>query len=123
MNGQRGFSLMEALVAIAVFSTAAVGLISLSTNSIRISSQLGDRILARQVAENIAVRTVTDPQLQIIGMSAGEETQRQRSYEWERLITPAPREDLIEIAIRVRVKNEEAVLSEITILHRIRRET
>ncbi|PKP83481.1 MAG: type II secretion system protein GspI [Alphaproteobacteria bacterium HGW-Alphaproteobacteria-18] len=123
MNGQRGFSLMEALVAIAVFSTAAVGLISLNTNSIRISSQLGDRILARQVAENIAVRTVTDPQLQIIGMSAGEETQRQRSYEWERLITPAPREDLIEIAIRVRVKNEEAVLSEITILHRIRRET
>lgn len=123
MRSEQGFTLMEALVAVAVFATAAIGLISLNTNSIRISAQMGDRALARQVAENIAVESITNPELQIIGRSAGEDIQRRRSFTWERDITPAPREDLIEITIRVRTTGEEAVLSEVTLLHRIKGET
>lgn len=120
MSNQQGFTLMEALVAVAVFATAAMGLISLNTNSIRISAQMGDRALARQVAENVAVETVTNPQLQVIGRSIGKERQRRRSFAWERDITPAPRDDLVEVTIRVRVAGEEAVLSEVTLLHRIK---
>lgn len=123
MTDQRGFTLMEALVAIAVFATAAMGLISLNTNSIRISSQLGDRTLARLVAENVAVSTVTDPELQIIGRTVGEQDQRRRHFGWERTITPAQRVDLVEITIRVRIKGQETVLSEVTLLHRIERST
>lgn len=123
MGNQQGFTLMEALVAVAVFATAAMGLISLNTNSVRISAQMGDRALARQVAENVAVETVTNPQLQVIGRSIGEEIQRRRSFAWERDITPAPRDDLVEVTIRVRATGEEAVLSEVTLLHRIKGET
>jgi len=123
MGNQQGFTLMEALVAVAVFATAAMGLISLNTNSIRISAQMGDRALARQVAENVAVETITNPQLQVIGRSIGEEIQRRRSFAWERDITPAPRDDLVEVTIRVRATGEEAVLSEVTLLHRIKGET
>lgn len=119
MSDQRGFTLMEALVAVAVFATAAMGLISLNTNSVRISAQLSERTLARIVAENIAVSTVTDPQLQVVGRTSGAQDQRRRSFEWERTITPAQRADLIEISIRVRSEGEEAVLSEVTLLHRI----
>lgn len=120
MNDQRGFTLMEALVAVAVFATAAMGLISLNTNSIRISAQLGDRTLARLVAENIAVSTVTDAQLQVVGRTAGEASQRRQTFEWERTITPAQRADLIQISIRVKLKGEEeSILSELTLLHRI----
>ncbi|ABI75876.1 general secretion pathway protein I [Hyphomonas neptunium ATCC 15444] len=122
MNDQRGFTLMEALVAVAVFATAAMGLISLNTNSIRISAQLGDRTLARLVAENIAVSTVTDAQLQVVGRTAGEASQRRQTFEWERTITPAQRADLIQISIRVKLKGEEeSILSELTLLHRSER--
>ena len=123
MRAQQGFTLMEALVAVAVFATAAMGLISLNTNSIRISAQMGDRALARQVAENVAVESITNPELEIIGRTAGEEVQRRRSYSWEREVSPAPREDLVEITIRVRATGEEAVLSEVTLFHRIRGQT
>ena len=123
MSNQQGFTLMEALVAVAVFATAAMGLISLNTNSIRISAQLGDRALARQVAENIAVESVTNPDLQIIGRSAGEEVQRRRSFSWEREVAPAPRSDLVEITIRVRVSGDDTVLSEVSLFHRIKAET
>jgi general secretion pathway protein I len=119
MQKQAGFSLMEALVAIAVFATAATGLISLNTNSIRISGQLSDRVLARLVADNIAVETITDPQLLVVGGSTGEDTQRNRTFVWERNVTPAPRPDLIEVTIRVRRQSEEAYLSEVTLLQRI----
>ena len=123
MTDQRGFTLMEALVAIAVFATAATGLISLNTNTIRISGQLGDRTLARLVAENVAVSTVTDPQLQVMGRTTGTEDQRRRSFDWERTITPAQRADLAQITIRVRLKGEEAVLNEVTLLHRVENNT
>lgn len=123
MGNQQGFTLMEALVAVAVFATAAMGLISLNTNSVRISAQMGDRALARQVAENVAVETITNPQLQVIGRSIGEEIQRRRSFAWERDITPAPRDDLVEVTIRVRATGEDAVLSEVTLLHRIKGDT
>ncbi len=120
MSNQQGFTLMEALVAVAVFATAAMGLISLNTNSVRISGQMGERVLARQVAENVAVDTVTDPQFQVIGLISGEDIQRRRAFIWEREISPAPREDLIQITIRVRAKDDQAVLSEITVLHRLK---
>lgn len=123
MGNQQGFTLMEALVAVAVFATAAMGLISLNTNSVRISAQMGERALARQVAENVAVETITNPQLQVIGRSIGEEIQRRRSFAWERDITPAPRDDLVEVTIRVRATGDEAVLSEVTLLHRIKGDT
>ncbi|WP_213271841.1 type II secretion system minor pseudopilin GspI [Hyphomonas sp.] len=122
MQDQAGFSLMEALVAIAVFATAATGLISLNTNSLRISGELSDRVLARQVAENIAVETITDPQLLIIGSATGEDVQRNRDFVWERNITPAPRPDLVEITIRVRRQDQETYLSEVTLLERTRAE-
>lgn len=122
MQDQDGFSLMEALVAIAVFATAATGLISLNTNSLRISGELSDRVLARQVAENIAVETITDPQLLIIGSATGEDVQRNRDFVWERNITPAPRPDLVEITIRVRRQDQETYLSEVTLLERTQAE-
>ena len=122
MQNQAGFSLMEALVAIAVFATAATGLISLNTSSIRISGELSDRVLARQVAENIAVETITDPQLLIVGGATGEDVQRNRDFVWERNITPAPRPDLVEITIRVRRQDQGTYLSEVTILKRTQAE-
>lgn len=119
MSNQRGFTLMEALVAVAVFATAAMGLISLNTSSVRISAQMGERALSRLVAENVAVLTITDPQLQVIGQTEGNEIQRGRTFLWERTIVPAQRADIIEIVVRVRADGKDAVLSEVSLFHRV----
>ena len=56
-----GFTLIEMLVALAIFSLAALALLRLggatATNSARLESQA----LAETVARNIAVETLTDP--------------------------------------------------------------
>lgn len=118
MTSQRGFTLLETLVAVAVFATAAMGMISLNTNTLHISGQLEDRMLARLVAENVVVTTVTDPEFQIAGRTTGEESQRQHLFEWERVIRPASQDDILEITVRVHMKGEAAVLSEVMLLHR-----
>ncbi|MFN3312252.1 MAG: type II secretion system minor pseudopilin GspI [Hyphomonas sp.] len=117
MTRQDGFSLLEAMVALAVFSTAAMGLISLNTNAVRFSGDLGDRVLARQVAENIAVDTLTDPVLQRPGLTSGEETQRQRTYQWERIVAPAGRDGLIQVDIRVRREGSDRLTGHVSFLH------
>lgn len=119
MSGERGFSLLETMVALAVFATAAIGFISLNTNSVRISADLSERTLARQVAENIAVDTVTNPALQVIGTSRGQETQRRQEFEWERIITPAAGEGLVQVEIVVRRAGSTAASARVTLLHLI----
>ena len=117
MSGEQGFSLLETMVALAVFATAAIGFVSLSTNSIRISAELGERTLARQVAENVAVDTVTNPTLQVIGTSKGREVQRRQEFERERIITPAAGDGLVQIEVLVRPAGSDAAAARITLLH------
>lgn len=117
MTRQDGFSLLEAMVALAVFSTAAMGLMSLNTNAVRFSGEIGDRVLARQVAENIAVDTLTDPALQQPGMTSGEQVQRQRTYQWDRIVAPAGRDGLIHVDIRVRREGSDRLTGHVSFLH------
>lgn len=114
---------METLVALAVFATAATGLIALNTNTVRISRELTERSLARQVAENVAVDTVTIPSLQVIGKTEGSENQRRIQFDWERSIAPTPRSGLIQIEILVRRNGNDAVLSQLSLLHLTEPET
>lgn len=123
MKAEAGFSLLEALVALAVFATAAMGLLNLNTNATRISAELGDRVMARQVAENIAVDTLSDPGQQTAGLTQGQETQRQRTYVWERTIVPAGRDSLVEVRIRVRREDSDHVIGQVTFLHLVERDT
>jgi general secretion pathway protein I len=117
MRQEAGFTLLEALVALGVFATAAMGLLSLSTHAVRISSDLGVRVLARQVAENIAVDTLTDPAKQRLGVTRGEEIQRRQAFEWERSVLPAGRDGLIQVEVRVRRSGSDRVAGEVSFLH------
>ena len=123
MKTPKGFSLLETLVALAVFATAAMGITALNTNSVRISQSLEERVLARVIAENVAIDTVTDPSLQVVGRTVGKELQRRRAYTWERMITPASSNGLLQIDIVVRSENNNAALSQVTTLHYSERES
>lgn len=115
MNTQ-GFSLLETMVALSVFSIAAMGLVSLNTQSVRISGELDTRLLARTVAENVAVDTVTAESLGLSPITDGEATQRGRAYEWTRTLEATPRPGLYSVRIEVRARGTAPVLAKLTLL-------
>ncbi|MEQ9505761.1 MAG: type II secretion system minor pseudopilin GspI [Hyphomonas sp.] len=113
---QRGFSLLETMVALSVFSVAAMGLLSLNTQSVRISSELDTRLIARTVAENVAVDTVTSSFENSNLVSTGEQIQRGRIYAWRRTIEATPRPDLFSIRIEVTEGESPVVLARLSLL-------
>lgn len=52
MKGARGFTLLEVLVALAIFALVAASVLTASARSVRTASQLEDRTLAMWVADN-----------------------------------------------------------------------
>jgi len=113
---ERGFSLLETIVALAVFSVTAMGLVSLNTQSVRISRELDTRLLARTVAENIAVDTVTAETLGLSPVTEGVAVQRGRSYAWTRTLEPTPQPGLYSVRIEVREEGGESIVARLSLL-------
>lgn len=113
---QRGFSLLETMVALSVFSVSAMGLLSLNTLSVRTSGELDTRLLAGVVAGNVAVDTVTGAIDMMSPVSSGEDTQRNRNYVWTRTIEPTPRANLYSIQIEVAEPGSDTVLARLSTL-------
>jgi general secretion pathway protein I len=112
----RGFSLLETMVALSVFSVAAMGLLSLNTQSVRISGELDTRLLARTVAENVAVDTVTRSPGRISRTTKGEQVQRRRTFEWTRTIETASGNGLYTVSIDVTEAGSDHVLARLSLL-------
>ena len=111
-----GFSLLETMVALSVFSIAAMGLLSLNTQSVRTSSELGTRLLARTVAENVATDTVTGSFSGANLVATGEQIQRGRTYAWKRTVEVTPRPGLYRIRIEVSEGESPAVIARLSLL-------
>jgi len=96
-----GFTLIEMLVALAIFSLAALALLRLggatATNSARLESQA----LAELVARNIAVETLTDPAPPAFGASRGMAVNGGRRWRWIRTVARSPEARIQQIEIRV----------------------
>ncbi|MFN7177969.1 type II secretion system minor pseudopilin GspI [Hyphomonas sp.] len=111
-----GFSLLETMVALAVFSLAAVGLLSLNTQSARISTELETRQLAQIVAANIATDAVTGKLRGTSPTLRGEQTQLRRTFTWTRTVEAAPGDNLYSIRIDVTEAGSPAVLARLSLL-------
>jgi type II secretion system protein I len=70
-RSERGFTLIEMLVALAIFSLAALALLRLEGATVANTARLGDQAMAQAVARNIAVETMTDPVAPALGSNSG----------------------------------------------------
>jgi general secretion pathway protein I len=108
---ESGFTLLEMLVALAVFSLAALALLRLEGATVRQTGQLDERMIAQLVARNLAVETLTDPAPPPIGASAGETVNGGRRWRWSRVTSRTPDQRLVRVDISVATAGAPSVLT------------
>jgi general secretion pathway protein I len=99
---QAGFTLIEMMVALAIFSLAALALLRLQGATVQNTGRIQDQAIAQVVARNIAVETLTDPAPPTIGVLSGQVTNAGRAWSWTRSTGPSPEPRIQQIAIQVR---------------------
>lgn len=84
---EHGFTLIEIMVALAVFSLAAMALVRLESATIRGASILDETFVAQMVARNVAIEAVTDAQPPTAGRVTGVETNGGQAWTWTRQVS------------------------------------
>lgn len=95
-----GFTLIEMLVALAVFALAAMALLNLSGESTRSAVRVEARTLGGVVAENVAAEAMIAPSL-TVGETAGEVQMAGRVWRWRRIVTGTEVSGMGRIDVRV----------------------
>lgn len=85
---ERGFTLIEMLVALAVFSLAVLALLRLNSFALRQAGELEVRSMGAVVAQNRAVELLTDAGPLALGQSTTSVTNGGRDYRVEVSATP-----------------------------------
>lgn len=100
-GSEAGFTLIEMLVALAIFSLAALALLRLGGATAGNAARIEEQALAQIVARNIAVEALTDPDPLVLGEESGETANAGRRWRWSRSVgrSPEPRIQQIEVAV------------------------
>jgi general secretion pathway protein I len=100
-GSEAGFTLIEMLVALAIFSLAALALLRLGGATATNSASLSDQAIAQIVARNLAVETLSDPQPPVFGTSQGDAANGGRRWRWTRTVSHSPEARIQQIEILV----------------------
>jgi general secretion pathway protein I len=84
-QSQQGFTLIEMMVALAVFSLAALALLRLQGATVSSTAVIETRALGQIVANNLAVEALTDAVPPPLGKSEGVVENGGRKWRWSRI--------------------------------------
>ena len=101
MKGERGFTLLEMLVALAVFSLAVLALLRLETATIRGASTLDDSLVAGLVARNVANDAITEAQPPVSGRTTGSEVNGGQAWTWVRNVRGTGNASIVRVDVAV----------------------
>ncbi|MCJ7421075.1 type II secretion system minor pseudopilin GspI [Sphingomicrobium astaxanthinifaciens] len=102
MAGQRGFTLIEMLVALSVFSIAALALLRIDAYAVSTAANLQENGLARLVAANEAALIASDPAAPVRGQSARQVVNGGQSFAVVTDVAPTPDPRFRAVTITVR---------------------
>ncbi len=105
-----GFTLVEVLAALLIFSLAIVGLSQTGTLSARSVAALDDKMLAGIVADNVLTEA-RYTRLQT-GSRTGQEAQMSRDFDWELETLETDVDGFFQMVVRVRKADDSQVLME-----------
>lgn len=100
-QSEAGFTLIEMLVALAIFSLAALALLRLGGATATNSARLQDQAIAQIVARNLAVETLSDPEPPPFGTTIGQAVNGGRRWAWTRTVGRSPEARIQQIEIGV----------------------
>lgn len=100
-SAEHGFTLIEIMVALAVFSLAALALIRLESATIRGAGVLDRTLLAQAVARNVAIDAVTAAEPPPSGATRGVEVNGGAPWTWTRSVTPTGDRRIVRVDVAV----------------------
>lgn len=115
-SSQSGFTLVEVLVALIVFSAAAISLLAISRSSATSVKTLEDRYIARTIADSKMAETFTDVGQLQLGDQTGEIIQMDREFTWLLSIVESGRPGLDLIRVQVSRKSDGLLLAETVVV-------
>lgn len=98
---EAGFTLLEMLVALTVFSLAALALVRLQGVTLRTAADLDSKALGQIVARNLMVEMQTDPAPPSLGSQEGEVENGGRRWHWSRVVRKADDRRLLQVDLTV----------------------
>ena len=114
-SAEHGFTLIEMMVALTVFSLAALALIRLEGASFRGAAAVDRSLLAGIVARNVAVEALTDAKVPTLGTAQGNEVNGRKNWRWTRTVAPVGDGDRV-FRIDVSVADAAGVAGKLTVL-------
>ena len=101
LDRDAGFTLIEVMVALAVFGLAALALIRLESATIRGAATLDATMLAQMVAQSVAVDAVTGAQPPVLGPTRGAMIDGGRNWTWTRTVSPLGGGGIVRVDVSV----------------------
>jgi general secretion pathway protein I len=98
---RNGFTLLEIMVALAIFSLAALAMVRLQAYSVRSTANLGESNMVWQVARNVAVEILSNPAPPNLGETGGEEVNGGQNWRWTASTSKTDDARLVRIEINV----------------------
>lgn len=108
MTERPGFSLIEMVVALGVFSLAALALLNLMGEGVRSAARAETRALGAVVAENVAVEAVIARDRPSEGTADGQVQLAGRDWRWTRIVTTTADPGILRIDVSVSESGEHA---------------
>lgn len=109
---QRGLTLVETLVAMAILSAVAISAFAMLSQGANFAASERDRLAASVVADNLIVEELLRAAAPDLGEQSGEIEFAGRAFEWNTIVTEGG-EDLRRITLTVRLKGSPQTLSRV----------
>jgi len=117
---EQGFTLIEVLVALTVFSLAAMALLNVAGENTRTASVVTTRVMAGVVAENQAVALTTDATLLAAGDVEGSESQGGRLWRWSRKVSSTDVAGIMRLDVTVTPDGSRQPAAELSLFRSVR---
>jgi general secretion pathway protein I len=113
-RSEEGFSLLEVVVALAVFSLGALATMNVLGEGSRSAGAQESRLIAGIIAENRLAEAMVQRRPPSLGAERGTERAMSRDWAWEMRVAPSPDPRVLRIDVSVRAGVSRQVLAELS---------